>query len=141
MQEIATAVRLRRTVIHLARKFNAAASDEGLTPSQASTLALVAARGPLPVSEIAHADSLNPTMVSRIVGALEAKGLVERIRSADDRRSFTVAATAEGDHLQARIRDQRVATIVEGARHLTPAQQASISDALDALESLIDAMP
>ena len=39
--------RLRRVIARLARQLNSSATGQGLTPSQASVLALVVARGPV----------------------------------------------------------------------------------------------
>jgi len=141
MNDEDTAVQLRRTIIHLARRFNASATDEGLTPSQASTLGLIAARGPIPLSEVARVDSLNPTMVSRIVGVLESRGLVERRKDPDDQRAYLAVSTDKGEALHRRIRDQRVAGIIEASRQLPPDQRRSIAEALPALEALAEAMP
>ncbi len=134
------AVRLRRIVMHLARKFNASSTDEGLTPSQASTLGLLSFRGPLALSEIARIDNLNPTMVSRIVGTLESAGLIERRRDPDDQRAFVATTTAAGEALHARIRAQRVAAIVAAADEIEPRQREALRNALSALDALADAM-
>ncbi len=136
-----TAVQLRRTIINLARKFNASATDEGLTPSQASTLGLVVASGPMPIAEVARIDSLNPTMVSRIVGMLESKGLVERRRDTVDQRSFIVQATHAGLVLEERIRVQRVSAVRVATGRLSAPELAAIERAIDALDALADAMP
>lgn len=136
-----TAVQLRRTIIHLARKFNASSTDEGLTPSQASALGLVAFEGSIPIGDIARLDNLNPTMVSRIVGVLESKGLVDRRRDPADQRAFIVRTTPAGVALDARVREQRVARVAGAAATLAPEQRAAIDAALTALEALADAMP
>lgn len=136
-----TAALLRRTIIQLARRFNASATDENLTPSQASTLGLVTARGPLPVSEVARIDSLNPTMVSRIVGVLESEGLLERRKDTEDQRSYIVSATPRGVALHERIRAQRLSGILSAMRTLEPSQIEAVRGALGAMEALADAMP
>ena len=141
MNDEEVAVELRRTIIHLARKFNVSATDEGLTPSQASTLGLISSRGPLPLSDVARIDNLNPTMVSRIVGVLESRGLIERRKDPDDQRAYVAVSTPEGEALHRRIRDQRVAGIVSATKTLDPAQRTSIRDALGSLEALAAAMP
>ena len=141
MNDDDTAVQLRRTIIHLARKFNAAATDEGLTPSQASTLGLISAQGPMALSEVARIDNLNPTMVSRIVTVLESANLVERRKDPEDQRSMFVATTPEGEALHFRIREQRVAGIISAMKALPQDQRGIIHDALGALEALAEAMP
>jgi DNA-binding MarR family transcriptional regulator len=95
----------------------------------------------MPLAAIAEEEGLNPTMLSRIIGTLESKGLVERLRAPEDKRAVTVAATPEGARLQERIRDERVGTILDAAALLSPNQRKAINSSLEALEALIKAMP
>ncbi len=44
--------RFRAVIGRLARDLNATATDEGLTPTQASVLGLVASRGPIGLAEL-----------------------------------------------------------------------------------------
>ncbi|MBN9619683.1 MAG: MarR family transcriptional regulator, partial [Actinobacteria bacterium] len=81
------AVRLRRVVNKLARQFNGSSTDEGLTPTQASVLGLVCGRGPVSLGELARLEHLNPTMLSRVVGALDERQLLVRTPDPDDLRS------------------------------------------------------
>ena len=68
------AVRLRRAIQRLARQFNTSATDEGLTPTQASVLGLVVGRGPVGLPELVRLEHINPTMLSRVVGKLDEDG-------------------------------------------------------------------
>ena len=65
-----TVIRLRRVVLKLARQLNAASREEGLTPTQASVLGIATVRGPLSLAELTELEGINPTMLSRVVGAL-----------------------------------------------------------------------
>ena len=47
MLDVESATHLRGVVSRIARRLNASATSEGLTPTQASVLGLIAARGPL----------------------------------------------------------------------------------------------
>ena len=49
------AIRLRRVIGKLARQLNASSTGAGLTPSQASVLGLIVARGPLSLVELGQA--------------------------------------------------------------------------------------
>jgi hypothetical protein len=46
------AIRLRRVIIKVARQLNASSTGEGLTPSQASVLGLIVARGPMSLPDL-----------------------------------------------------------------------------------------
>src|ERR1700759_5223012 len=88
-----TAARLRAVVGKLARRLNSLARGAGLTPSQLSTLGVIARQGPIRLSELAEIESMNPTMVSRVVGALDDAGLVRRKADPEDRRAGLLEVT------------------------------------------------
>jgi hypothetical protein len=73
-----TSARLRRVIMRLARLLNDSASAEGLTPTQASVLA-VAAHGPGGLAKVAEVEGINPTMLSRVVTKLDGDGLIRRM--------------------------------------------------------------
>jgi DNA-binding MarR family transcriptional regulator len=132
------AVRLRRVVNRLARLFNTSATGEGLTPTQASVLALIAGRGPVGISELLRREHINPTMLSRVVGRLDEAGLIERTPDPGDLRSVLLLATDKGQQVHQRILAQRVAAVADRARRLTAEQHASLVAALPALERLAE---
>ena len=55
MTDTETLSKLRGVISKLARELNATATDEGLTPTQASVLGLITFRGPLGLTELAYA--------------------------------------------------------------------------------------
>jgi DNA-binding MarR family transcriptional regulator len=57
--------------------------------------------------------TLSPSRLSRVLGALETKGLLERTRRKDDKRTWDLALTAEGAALVARMRDGEIELPVE----------------------------
>ena len=131
-------VRLRRAVTRLARQLNTSATDEGLTPTQASVLALVVGHGPVTPSELARLEHVNPTMLSRVLGKLDDAGLVDRSPDPDDLRSASLTATTNGRRVHERIKAQRAAVMARGVDSLPAAEQALLEGALDALEHLSD---
>ncbi|MBE7188222.1 MarR family winged helix-turn-helix transcriptional regulator [Jatrophihabitans endophyticus] len=130
------AVRLRRVVMRLARTFNAGATDEDLTPTQASVLGLLATRGPLAISAVAALENINPSMMSRVVGKLDARGLISRTPDPNDLRAATVSISRSGRAVQSRVKNRRAAAIQHAAEGLTPEQHAALVAALPALEAL-----
>jgi DNA-binding MarR family transcriptional regulator len=133
-----TVIRLRRVVLRLARQLNAASVGEGLTPTQASVLGIVANRGPLGLTELTQIEGLNPTMLSRVVGKLDSFGLIRRLRDPDDFRAARVEATPEGTQAYQRIATQRAAILSERVASLPPEQEAALVAALPALENLAE---
>jgi DNA-binding MarR family transcriptional regulator len=131
-------IRLRRVVLRLARQLNAASVGEGLTPTQASVLGIVANRGPLGLTELTEVEGLNPTMLSRVVGKLDSFGLIRRLRDPDDFRAARVEVTPEGKLAYQRIAAQRAAILSERVASLPPEQEAALAAALPALENLAE---
>jgi DNA-binding MarR family transcriptional regulator len=133
-------IRLRRVVLGLARRLNAASVGEGLTPSQASVLGIVANRGPLGLAELTDIEGLNPTMLSRVVGKLDSFGLIRRLRDPDDFRAARVEVTPEGEKAWQRISSQRASIISECVAGLPADQEAALVMALPALENLAESL-
>jgi DNA-binding MarR family transcriptional regulator len=134
------AVRLRRAISRLARQFNTSATDEDLTPTQASVLALIVGRGPIGVAELVQLEHINPTMLSRVVGALADAGAISRTPDPNDLRSIRVEVTEHGRTIHERIKAKRAAAVSAGLEHLTTAEQSDLVNALRALEHLADAL-
>lgn len=130
--------RLRRAIDRLGRAFNAPATSEGLTPTQASVLGMVISRGPLAVSAVIEAQRLNPSVLSRVIGKLDNAGLLRRGTGPHDQRTVWVEATADGRRAYRRIKAQRSALILKHAARLTTGQADSITHAIAALEALAD---
>ena len=133
-----TVIRLRRVILRLARQLNAASVGEGLTPTQASVLGIVARRGPLGLTELTEIEGLNPTMLSRVVGKLDSFGLIRRLRDPDDFRAARVEVTPEGTQAYQRIAAERAAILSERVAGLPPEQEAALIAALPALDNLAE---
>jgi DNA-binding MarR family transcriptional regulator len=134
------AARLRRVISRLARAMNRSNVTEELTPTQASVLGVVVARGPIRAATLAELEGLNPTMLSRVLGALEQKGLIIRTPADADQRAVVGQATDEGREKSARVLRQRATALVDTVSNLPPETAAALLDALPALEELTDAL-
>lgn len=132
------AVRLRRAIARVARQLNTSATDEGLTPTQASVLALIVGHGPVGLPELVRLEHLNPTMLSRVLGRLDELGLIDRSPDPDDLRSVSVSVTGDGRKVHARIKAQRADAVSNAATRLSEREQQALIDALDALDHLAD---
>ena len=136
--DVDTAARLRVAVGRLSRRLRdtAAGSEAGMTPTRISVLLTVNRDGPIRLSELAAAESLNPTMLSRIVSGLVEQGLLERNSDADDRRAAWVNATLAGRRLAKHIRGERTDAINAALEGLSVEQRGCLERALPALEAL-----
>jgi len=132
--------RLRGVIARLARQLNASSTSEGLTPSQASVLALVVGRGPVSLGDLADLEGLNPTMLSRVVGKLQELELIRRIPDPADLRSASVLATSSGRQVDRRVKAQRAAVVSACVDQLSDQEQQALSAGLPALEALAKAL-
>lgn len=134
------AIRLRGVVAKLARQLNASSTGEGLTPSQASVLGLIVARGPLGLAELGELEGLNPTMLSRVIGRLVAMQLITRTPDPSDLRSVSVVSTAAGRKVDRQVKASRAAAVSRCLELLPPDQVTALTEALPALENLAESM-
>jgi DNA-binding MarR family transcriptional regulator len=134
------AIRLRRVIGKLARQLNSSSTGEGVTPSQASVLGLIVARGPISLAELASLEGLNPTMLSRVIGRLQELELISRIPDPADLRSASVASTPAGQRVDQQIKAGRAAAVAKNLKLLSEDQVRALGDALPALEALAEAM-
>jgi DNA-binding MarR family transcriptional regulator len=132
--------RLRISLARISRLVDRQIAGDGMTRTQLSVLGTVARMKSARMSELAEIEGLNPTMLSRVVGKLEAAGVLQRTPGAEDRRSVVVEITASGSRLHARMRRQRTRLLAERLTELPPGQSEALVGAIPALESLADAM-
>jgi DNA-binding MarR family transcriptional regulator len=130
--------RLRTAIGRLARRLRETRAGSGLTPTQISVLFTVVRDGPLPLTELAEREALNPTMLSRVLGGLCESGLTLRTADTGDRRVALAAPTAAGRRLRERIQRERSVALAAHLAELDPAERQAILDAIPALEALAE---
>jgi DNA-binding MarR family transcriptional regulator len=138
--DVDTATRLRIAIARLSRRLRATAagSAAGLTPTKISVLLSVVRDGPIRLSELARAESLNPTMLSRVIAHLVDAGLVARVSDDGDRRAAWVNATADGQNLAQRMRRERTDALNQALDGLSAADRRQLEQAVPALEGLAE---
>ena len=127
--------RLHHALGRVSRMLREGASG-GLTPTQLAVLGALLRDGPRQLTELAAAERINPTLLSRVIGRLEEGGLVSRSTQAQDRRSSVVAITEQGSALVATLRRERCQELGAVVAELDPAHVAALFAALPALEAL-----
>lgn len=138
--DLETAARLRMAIGKLSRRLRPtpAAVAAGLTPTQISLLLNVARQGPTRLSDLAAAEAINPTQLSRSVAHLVDIGAVERASDEGDRRAAWVKPTATGRRLAEKIRRERTDALNVALADLAPDERRRIEDAVPALEQLAE---
>jgi DNA-binding MarR family transcriptional regulator len=128
------AARLRVAVGRLIRYLRHHAVEQ-LTVSQLSALATLG-NGPLRLGELAAAENISPSTLTRIVASLEERGLVARRQDADDRRVIWTELTATGTDLLERMRQERTLYLARRVATLDAPDRAALETALPVLEAL-----
>lgn len=110
----------------------------GLTPTQLAALSTVERAGPLRLGDLAAAEGIAPSTLTRIVAVLEELGYVRRDADPRDARASTLAVTARGHDTLERLREEGTVMLTESLQLLSAAQRAALGAALPALEALAE---
>jgi DNA-binding MarR family transcriptional regulator len=113
----------------------------GLTPTQLAALSTVEQAGPLRLGDLAAAEGIAPSTLTRLVAVLEELGYVRRDADPKDARASTLAITVLGHETLERLRAENSALLAQRVMLLTPEQRIALADALPALEALADPDP
>jgi len=111
----------------------------GLTPTQLSALATVESAGPLRLGDLAAAERIAPSTLTRLVTVLEERGYVQRCAVPGDARASTLSVTPPGHAALERIRRETTVVLADSLLTLPADQLAALAAALPALERLADA--
>ncbi len=131
--------RLHSAAIHLLRRVRAQDDGMGLTAPLASALSVIVFGGPLSLGALATAEQVRPPSITRIVRELEARGLVVREATPQDRRVQRVQATAKGRRVLEAGRARRVASLAAALAALPAAELAVLEQAAGILERVVRA--
>src|SRR5215212_2155556 len=130
------ASRLNSAAIHLLRRLRREDRALGISAARLSALSVVVFGGPLTLSELAAAEDVTPPTMTRLVGALEAEGLIARASDPGDGRVVRVRATAKGRRVMERGRARRTESLAAQLAALSPDQLDTLEHATAILEAL-----
>jgi DNA-binding MarR family transcriptional regulator len=132
--------RLRVAIARLSRRLRKH-ELAGLTPTQLAALATVERSGPLRLGDLAAAERIAPSTLTRLVSVLEEHGYVRRCAVPGDARAWTLVVTAQGHEVLDRIRQENTLLLAGSLRKMPAEQVAALAAALPALEQLADGTP
>ncbi len=135
----ALATDLRPVLLRLARELRKETEQLGITARQATLLWLVKRRPGLSLAELATEEGISAPAMSGHVDRLERAGLLERVRSSDDRRRVGLRLTDEGERLMRRVRARRTTWLADRLKALDPTELEAIELAVPALMKLLEA--
>ena len=128
---------LRPVLLRLSRELRKETEQLGVTARQATLLWLVKRSPGLSLAELAAEEGISPPALSGHVDRLESAGLLERVRSTEDRRRVGLRLTDEGIRLMRRIRARRTTWLADRLGALGPADLNAVEAAIPALKRLL----
>ena len=135
------ATELRPVLLRLARELRKETEQLGVTARQATLLWLVKRSPGLSLAELAAEEGISAPAMSGHVDRLERAGLLERVRSSDDRRRVGLRLTDEGERLMRRVRARRTTWLADRLKALEPSELEAIELAVPALMQLLEKAP
>jgi DNA-binding MarR family transcriptional regulator len=130
--------RLHSAAIHLLRRLRREDARTGLSGPRLSALSAVVFAGPLTLGELAAAEQVRPPTMTRLVRALEARGLVTRQPDERDGRVVRLRATAKGRTLMAEGRARRVRALARELAGLDPRELDALHEGAVAIEHVAE---
>ena len=128
---------LRPILLRLSRELRKETEQLGVTARQATLLWLVKRSPGLSLAELAAEEGISPPALSGHVDRLESAGLLERVRSTEDRRRVGLRLTDDGARLMRRILARRTTWLADRLRALEPAELNAVEAAIPALQHLL----
>ena len=134
---------LRISVSRLARRLRVeragGLAESGLSDTQVATLAVLERRTAMTPGELAEYEKVQPPSMTRVISALEERGLIRRAPHPTDRRQVVLRVTQEGANLVNQFRRRRDAWLAMRLRELTPQERVALRAAAPILEKLSQA--
>ena len=131
------AAELRPVLLRLARELRKETEQLGITARQATLLWLVKRNPGLSLAELAAEEGISPPAMSGHVDRLERIGLIERLRSSEDRRRVGLRLTDDGVKLMRRIRARRTTWLADRLGALDDSDLEAVAAAVPALSRLL----
>jgi DNA-binding MarR family transcriptional regulator len=129
---------LQRMVYRLSRELRAHSAGGGVSGADALTLYEVRRLPGVGVSELAHIEKVNRSVMSERIARLEAAGLVARVADpGGDRRRFGLMVSETGRALLQQVSGQRRDWMAHRLAHLTPEERGAVHVAVRSLERLM----
>jgi DNA-binding MarR family transcriptional regulator len=132
-----TAGKLRRVLLRLARELRRETEALGVTSTQATLLWLVRDHPGATLRDLAAMERISAPSLSAHVDRLETAGLLERVRSTEDRRRVGLALTPQGSRMLRRVRTRRTTWLAERLAALEPSEVEAIERAIEPLSALL----
>ncbi len=134
---LSTWVKLARAFSVFSRRTGEHIRSFGLTQAQFGVLEALGHKGPMTPGDLCGKQLVSGGNITVVVDHLERDGLVERRRSATDRRSIVIHLTPDGRKLFRRIFPAHAEFVADLASILTHAEQKNLGTLLKKLGTAI----
>ena len=131
------AARVHSAALHLLRRLAQEDRATGVSAPRLSALSVLVFGGPRTIGGLAALEGVTPPTMSRLVAAMAADGLVDRLDDPADRRVVRVQASATGRSLLLAGRDRRVATLAAMVKQLSAKERRRLDAAATIVESML----
>jgi DNA-binding MarR family transcriptional regulator len=135
------AARVHSSALHLLRRLAQEDRATGISAPRLSALSVLVFGGPRTIGALAALEGVTPPTMTRLVAAMAADGLVERLEDPADRRIVRVQASETGRSLLLAGRDRRVAALASMVASLTPKERRRLDQAAAAIEAMLTPRP
>lgn len=115
---------------------NVTARNPDLTPTRLEVLSHLERHGPVTVGELADAELMHPSTMTRVIDALEKRGLAVRRTGERDKREISVSLTTEGRAVVTDFRRYEDRVLSTSLAKLSPDDRRKIAEALPILGDL-----
>lgn len=113
-----------------------AQAGQSLSVTQLAALGAVSRHGALTPGELAEHEKVQPPSMTRVIAALEERGLLTRNPHPTDRRQVILSVTEEGEKLLKEERRRKEAWLAQRLAELTPEEREILRQAAPILERL-----
>ncbi|MDD2582949.1 MAG: MarR family transcriptional regulator [Desulfuromonadaceae bacterium] len=129
-----------RRVFHAINEYSKTAErSTGLTGPQLWAVKILAKSAPIRVSGLASEMYLSPATVVGILDRLEAKGLVTRNRSKEDRRAVDLKLTKKGEEVVANSPEVAQAMLLKELNELSDEQFSCVGEGMKLMAKVLGA--
>ncbi len=127
---------LRLAVMRFSRRLRNQRVDTSVTLTHLAALSTLKRHGPMSPGELAAHERVQPPSMTRVVVALEERGLVTRTPHPTDGRQVVIGLTDAAERLLTEEARAREAWLSERLHRLTPEERATLREAAAIMEEL-----
>jgi DNA-binding MarR family transcriptional regulator len=135
--EGALASALRLAVVRLNRRLRAQRTDTSVSLTQLAAMATLDCHGPLTAGELAAHEKVQPPSMTRVLAALEERGLVARRPHPTDGRQVIVELSPAGRQLCRAEERLREAWLSRQVGELDPADREVLRKAVEVIDRMV----